>query len=236
MGDAELARLIVHQGNPTVRGVKRIKDTGSIAVLFDGGDVPNYIRVDLDIVRCYLYRKQIEDHLGRLQVVGHSPSPCDTDPSFPSPRNGPPKRRIKNLTDHKLDPLPSSPKRRDHPFYGLIGKAAKMATDTGIPLIVAGVFNAPHSTWGYVRDSPKGASVCKAIQDFNFTLLPDLSLVGYGGKSSWRNMGKDLASDHLNIERTLHAQCKCTRIQHIVNWDLFFSSRIDKAPPSDYAE
>ncbi|KAL1477756.1 hypothetical protein MTO96_035497 [Rhipicephalus appendiculatus] len=83
-----------------------------------------------------------------------------------------------------------------------------MATDAGIPLIVAGDFNAPHSTWGYVRDSPKGISICKAIQDFNLTLLtdpafptrlgnsvtrpstPDLSLVAYGGKSSWRNMGK----------------------------------------------
>ncbi|KAH7965709.1 hypothetical protein HPB49_009971 [Dermacentor silvarum] len=47
----------------------------------------------------------------------------------------------------------SSPRRYDERFYGLIGKAVKMATDAGIPLVVAGDFNAPHSTWGYVRDS-----------------------------------------------------------------------------------
>ncbi|KAL1474998.1 hypothetical protein MTO96_020391 [Rhipicephalus appendiculatus] len=50
--DAQLSRLIVHQRNPSVRGVKRIKETGSVVVLFDGGDVPSYIRV-----LCYLYKK-----------------------------------------------------------------------------------------------------------------------------------------------------------------------------------
>ncbi|XP_037503053.1 uncharacterized protein LOC119377819 [Rhipicephalus sanguineus] len=129
-----------------------------------------------------------------------------------------------------------------------------MATDSGIPLIVAGDFNAPHSTWGYVRDSPKGTSICKAIQDFNLMLLtdcgfptclgnsvtrpstPDLSLVAYGGKSSWRNMGEDLGSDHFIIETTLHAQCKTIRIQRIIDWDLFRSSRRDKGPPKDYED
>lgn len=148
----------------------------------------------------------------------------------------------------------SSPRRYDERFYGLIGKAVKMATDAGIPLVVAGDFNAPHSTWGYVRDSPKGVSICKAIQDFHLTLLtdsgfptrignsvtrpstPDLSLVAYDGKSSWRNMGEDLGSDHIIIEMTLHAQCKTTRIQRIVDWDLFRSRRRDKAPPNDYGE
>ncbi|KAH7955874.1 hypothetical protein HPB52_004830 [Rhipicephalus sanguineus] len=148
----------------------------------------------------------------------------------------------------------SSPRRRDERFYGLIGKAVKMATDSGIPLIVAGDFNAPHSTWGYVRDSPKGTSICKAIQDFNLMLLtdcgfptrlsnsvtrpstPDLSLVAYGGKSSWRNMDEDLGSDHFIIETTLHAQCKTIRIQRIIDWDLFRSSRRDKGPPKDYED
>ncbi|KAL3210040.1 hypothetical protein MRX96_037388 [Rhipicephalus microplus] len=45
IGDAELARLIVHQGNPTVRGVKRIKDTGFVVVLLHEGDVPIFFKV-----------------------------------------------------------------------------------------------------------------------------------------------------------------------------------------------
>ncbi|KAH7952792.1 hypothetical protein HPB49_001134 [Dermacentor silvarum] len=36
IGDAELARLIVHRGNPSLRGVKRIKETGSVVVFSDG--------------------------------------------------------------------------------------------------------------------------------------------------------------------------------------------------------
>ncbi|KAL3187288.1 hypothetical protein MRX96_025596 [Rhipicephalus microplus] len=44
IGNVELARLIVDHGNPHVRGVKRINETGPIVVLSDGV-VPRYIRV-----------------------------------------------------------------------------------------------------------------------------------------------------------------------------------------------
>ncbi|KAH7944558.1 hypothetical protein HPB52_021375 [Rhipicephalus sanguineus] len=77
IGDAELERLIVHQGNPSVRGVKRIKDTGSVVVLFDGGDVPGYIRVGQAIVRCYLYKKQMEV-CSKCTRVGHRADVCPT--------------------------------------------------------------------------------------------------------------------------------------------------------------
>ncbi|KAH8038895.1 hypothetical protein HPB51_003953 [Rhipicephalus microplus] len=45
IGDAMLARLVVHQGNPRVCRIKHIKKPGSVIFLFDGGDVPSYIRV-----------------------------------------------------------------------------------------------------------------------------------------------------------------------------------------------
>ncbi|KAH7962902.1 hypothetical protein HPB52_018590 [Rhipicephalus sanguineus] len=77
IGDAELERLIVHQGNPSVRGVKRIKDTGSVVVLFDEGDVPGYIRVGQAIVRCYLYKKQMEV-CSKCTRVGHRAGVCPT--------------------------------------------------------------------------------------------------------------------------------------------------------------
>ncbi|KAH7983242.1 hypothetical protein HPB52_010412 [Rhipicephalus sanguineus] len=76
IGDTELERLIVHQGNPSVRGVKRIKDTGSVVVLFDG-DVPGYIRVGQAIVRCYLYKKQMEV-CSKCTRVGHRADVCPT--------------------------------------------------------------------------------------------------------------------------------------------------------------
>ncbi|KAH7964785.1 hypothetical protein HPB49_001333 [Dermacentor silvarum] len=198
IGDAELARLIVHRGNPSVRGVKRIKETGSVVVLFDAEEVPSYIRVGQAIVRCYLFKKQIEvctkctrvghradvcptpmvnvcrncgakdpkqEHschvrcklcgkghptgdkacqqkyqtpfvvrqrrnnekwnvpskwtcrisqrsrpgsLGRLLAAGCSLSSWEADPRLPPLRNGPPKKRIQNLLEHQLDPLPRS--------------------------------------------------------------------------------------------------------------------------------
>ncbi|KAH6933849.1 hypothetical protein HPB50_018604 [Hyalomma asiaticum] len=77
IGDAELERLIIHQGNPSVRGVKRIKDTGSVVVLFDGEDVPSYIRVGQAIVRCYLYKKQMEV-CSKCTRVGHRADVCPT--------------------------------------------------------------------------------------------------------------------------------------------------------------
>ncbi|KAL1474626.1 hypothetical protein MTO96_037839 [Rhipicephalus appendiculatus] len=335
--DAELSRLIVHQGNPSVRGVKRIKETGSVVVLFDGGDVPSYIRVGQAIVRCYVYKKQIEV-CSKCTRVGHRADVCPTplvnvchncgakEPKqghscqvrcklcgkghstgdkackekyqtpfvvrqrrkeremehafdvdlrdFPTLQAGQPgpssggrlqpftmgggsslpvtakwASKEKNTEPYRAQAGPSnqvillqetitpgttfsgyesfecvknggrggvtlvksgitvinhedidkrsnaeyvctellpgknmrrgllilniysSPKRRDERFYGLIGKAVKMATDAGIPLIVAGDFNAPNSTWGCVRDSPKGTSIYKAMQDFNLTLL-----------------------------------------------------------------
>ncbi|KAL1485779.1 hypothetical protein MTO96_047216 [Rhipicephalus appendiculatus] len=80
----------------------------------------------------------------------------------------------------------------DERFYGLIGKAVKMATDAGIPLVVAGDFHAPHSTWGYVRDSPKGTSICKTTQDFNLTLLTDPGFPTRLGNSVTRPSTADL--------------------------------------------
>ncbi|KAL1477755.1 hypothetical protein MTO96_035496 [Rhipicephalus appendiculatus] len=77
IGDAELTRLVVHQGNPSVRGVKRIKETGSVVVLFDRGDFPSYIRVSQAMVRCYLYKKQIEV-CSKCTRVGHRADVCPT--------------------------------------------------------------------------------------------------------------------------------------------------------------
>ncbi|KAH7945828.1 hypothetical protein HPB49_016040 [Dermacentor silvarum] len=76
IGDAELSRHIIHRGNPSVRGVKRIKETGSIVVLFDG-DVPSYIRVGQAIVRCYLFKKQV-DVCSKCTRVGHRADVCPT--------------------------------------------------------------------------------------------------------------------------------------------------------------
>ncbi|KAH6943298.1 hypothetical protein HPB50_018776 [Hyalomma asiaticum] len=62
---------------PLSSDVKRIKDTGSVVVLFHG-DVPSYVRVGQALVRCYLYKKQEEvcskcTHFGRRADVCPTP-------------------------------------------------------------------------------------------------------------------------------------------------------------------
>ncbi|KAH7932867.1 hypothetical protein HPB49_003959 [Dermacentor silvarum] len=165
IGDAELARLI------------HIKETGSVVLVFD--EVPSYIRVGQAIVRCYLFKKDIEV-CSKCSRVGHRADVCPTpmvnlchncgakdpqqehwchvrcklcgkatlpetkpanrkakgmrngtclqpepagfpngrgqaawavfwrlaDPRFPPLRNGPPRKKIENLLEHQLDPLP----------------------------------------------------------------------------------------------------------------------------------
>lgn len=49
----------------------------------------------------------------------------------------------------------SSPKRSQDRFYALISKAMRLANHGGIPLLVCGDFNAPHTAWGYPKTTRK---------------------------------------------------------------------------------
>ncbi|KAL1444813.1 hypothetical protein MTO96_045386 [Rhipicephalus appendiculatus] len=73
----DLVNLIVHPGNPTARGAKRIRETGSVVILFDGEQVPRYIRMGPPTVRCYLYKKQFEV-CSKCTRVGHRADVCST--------------------------------------------------------------------------------------------------------------------------------------------------------------
>lgn len=46
----------------------------------------------------------------------------------------------------------------------------------GRPILVAGDFNAPHTTWGYAASSARGTCVYDNFVDANFTLLNDVSV------------------------------------------------------------
>ncbi|KAH7935545.1 hypothetical protein HPB52_002314 [Rhipicephalus sanguineus] len=75
--DSELQRLFVSSHNPTLMGVRRIKDTTTIILLFDGLKVPNYVRCGMLLLRCTLYKRQIDTcrNCGR---VGHRQDVCPT--------------------------------------------------------------------------------------------------------------------------------------------------------------
>ncbi|KAH7934523.1 hypothetical protein HPB51_029112 [Rhipicephalus microplus] len=75
--DSELQRLFVSSHNPTLMGVRRIKVTTTIILLFDGLKVPNYVRCGMLLLRCTLYKRQIDTcrNCGR---VGHRQDVCPT--------------------------------------------------------------------------------------------------------------------------------------------------------------
>ncbi|KAH8031305.1 hypothetical protein HPB51_015461 [Rhipicephalus microplus] len=79
--DSELQRLFVSSHNPTLKGVRRIKDTTTILLLFDRLKVPHYVCCGMLLLRCTLYKRQIDTcrNCGR---VGHRQDLCPT-PSNP---------------------------------------------------------------------------------------------------------------------------------------------------------
>ncbi|KAL1481692.1 hypothetical protein MTO96_015318 [Rhipicephalus appendiculatus] len=76
-GPEAIDRKIVNARNPLALGAKRIKSTGVIIVVFDGYKVPNYVSYGGTLIKCTLYRKQVDVcyACGRL---GHRSDVCPT--------------------------------------------------------------------------------------------------------------------------------------------------------------
>ncbi|KAH8032920.1 hypothetical protein HPB51_003797 [Rhipicephalus microplus] len=56
----QLSSMIVQPKSPRALQVKRIKNTTTVIVLFDGLKVPNYVMCGQSMLRCTLYRRQID--------------------------------------------------------------------------------------------------------------------------------------------------------------------------------
>ncbi|KAH7965865.1 hypothetical protein HPB49_011673 [Dermacentor silvarum] len=74
-GPEVIDRKIVNQRNPLALGAKRIKDTGTVVVLFEGYKVANYVAYGGTLIRCTIFRKQMDVcyTCGRL---GHRSDVC----------------------------------------------------------------------------------------------------------------------------------------------------------------
>lgn len=57
---SDLERNIFNERKPLALAVKRIKNTGTIIIAFDGLKVTNFVRYDPVLVKCFLYRKQVD--------------------------------------------------------------------------------------------------------------------------------------------------------------------------------
>ncbi|KAL1446044.1 hypothetical protein MTO96_028931 [Rhipicephalus appendiculatus] len=75
--EEKITGMIVHPRNPRALEVKRIRNTTTVVVLFDGLKVPNYVVCGPSMLRCTLYRRQTDVccACGRL---GHRADVCPT--------------------------------------------------------------------------------------------------------------------------------------------------------------
>ncbi|KAL1482030.1 hypothetical protein MTO96_034053 [Rhipicephalus appendiculatus] len=71
----DITANVVTPRNPTALAAKRLSNTTTVIVLFEGFRVPTYVRYGGALLRCTLYRKQIDTcyHCGRL---GHRADVC----------------------------------------------------------------------------------------------------------------------------------------------------------------
>ncbi|KAH8033140.1 hypothetical protein HPB51_007870 [Rhipicephalus microplus] len=60
LAEAALQSLFVTPRNPMMLGVRRIKETPTMIVLFNGMKVPNYVHCGPNVLRCTLYKRQID--------------------------------------------------------------------------------------------------------------------------------------------------------------------------------
>ncbi|KAH7989021.1 hypothetical protein HPB52_024350 [Rhipicephalus sanguineus] len=68
---------IVNTNNPLALAAKRIAQTGTVIVAFDGYRVPNFVRYGPVLMQCSLYRKQI-DVCYACSRLGHRTDVCPT--------------------------------------------------------------------------------------------------------------------------------------------------------------
>ncbi|KAH6924116.1 hypothetical protein HPB50_012234 [Hyalomma asiaticum] len=123
--DADLQRMLRTPCNPTVLGARRIKNTTTVVILFNGLKVPNYVYCGPIMYRCPLYKRQIDTcrNCGRVvhrqdvcphptekvcDQCGHRPPGPDHVCSAPNVRPDLPEPLSSTLPREAPSPTPST--------------------------------------------------------------------------------------------------------------------------------
>ncbi|KAH8008687.1 hypothetical protein HPB51_001301 [Rhipicephalus microplus] len=75
--DAALNHMLIQPRNSSLLGARRIKNTETVILMFNGLEVPNYVYCGQVIYRCTLYKRQI-DTCRTCGQVGHRQDVCPT--------------------------------------------------------------------------------------------------------------------------------------------------------------
>ncbi|KAH7954536.1 hypothetical protein HPB49_019530 [Dermacentor silvarum] len=107
----------------------------------------------------------------------------------------------------------SPPKEKRADVEALI-RYVKAHSSTQDRLLLLGDFNAPHTSWGYRTDTPKGRELEQAVEAYDFQLIilpqnptrlgnsvsadtfPDLTFTNNVDEVFWTNLEENLGSDH----------------------------------------
>lgn len=142
----------------------------------------------------------------------------------------------------------SSPNDLRQRFKALLRKAISLAGTN--PLVIAGDFNAPHYTWGYMYNTVKGKELWQNATDLDLTLVtdksfptrlgtsscrdstPDLTFVKNLSKAQWTNTAVDLGSDHYILATHFPTTPKRQKEFFFTDWDKFRKIRNERPPPT----
>lgn len=162
-------------------------------------------------------------------------------------RRGKPKTVIANVY---------SPPRDRHAKFDMLVTAALSKVKRNDRALILGDFNAPHTDWGYDRDTPKGQRLADLAEDQGLVLLtrpdeptrtgnsvvkdtsPDLTFSNNGRGVTWTNLGEDLGSDHCIISVSMNT----ARVRHrlgaatITDWIAYREKQKQTAPCQSAAD
>ncbi|KAH7961424.1 hypothetical protein HPB52_008918 [Rhipicephalus sanguineus] len=109
--DAALNRMIIQPRNPSLPGARRIKNTATVILVFNGLKVPNYVYCGQVIYRCTLYKRLIVDtcgHVGHREDVCPTPSTKVCDQCGHLPTDNPHVCLMRRSTPHGRPRMPTS--------------------------------------------------------------------------------------------------------------------------------
>lgn len=95
-----IERNIVNDRNPLALAARRIKNSGSVIIVFDGLRVPNFVRYGPTLVPCSLYRKQV-DVCYVCGKLGHRSDVCPEPASTECRGCGLPNPNLSHVCDPK---------------------------------------------------------------------------------------------------------------------------------------
>lgn len=145
-----------------------------------------------------------------------------------------------------------SPPKERRPEFADILEYALGHLEVKDKFILLGDFNAPHTNWGYRRDTPKGRSLVEITDKYDLELAtlpltptrlgnsvcgdtyPDLTFTLNIADGQWRNLDENLGSDHyvISYSMTTPRLKRAPKQAKVTNWTAYRKYPMSTTPPN----